>query len=274
MNSTPMITSKANAQVREIRRLKQAKYRQARKEYFVEGVRLVEEALQKSEHVLKIAYSPRLEETERGVRLLSLARQEVRTAEWLYASDEVVAAISDTQNHQGILAVLKMSEYTWEDLWSRAGIILLLHELQDPGNLGTIFRTAEAAGAAGMVLSPGTADPHSPKVVRASMGSILRVPFLSHPNMEEVIRTLYTKGYRILAADVHGGPPFWSIDFSLPTAVLLGQEGAGRPPSLRQASDGTFSIPMNPPVESLNVAMAAGLILYEALRQKTFHSTD
>ncbi len=262
-----MITSQSNAQVKEIRELKQAKYRQARGAYFIEGIRLVEEAMPKSSKVLKVAYSPRLEETERGTQLLCAARRLMPKAQWLYVSDEVMATLSDTQHHQGILAVMKAEPYAWEDLFPRPGLILLLHELQDPGNLGAIFRVAEAGGSAGLILSAGTIDPYNPKVVRASMGSLLRLPFRLQQNMEELFQTLRSRGRQILAADVHHGPPFWQIDFSCPTAVLLGQEGSGLPSSLLQAADGTFSIPMNPPVQSLNVAMAAGLVLYEALRQ-------
>lgn len=266
--SLAMITSKSNAQVKEIRELKQAKYRRIRGAYFIEGIRLVEEALPKSPKVLKVAYSPRLEETERGTQLLCAARRLMPKAQWLYVSDEVMATLSDTQNHQGILTVIKAEPYDWDDLFQRPGLILLLYELQDPGNLGAIFRVAEASGSAGLILSTGTIDPYNPKVIRASMGSFLRLPFRLQQNMETVFQILRSQGRRILAADVHHGAPFWEIDFSGPTAVLLGQEGSGLPSSLLKAADGTFSIPMNPPVESLNVAMAAGLVLYEALRQK------
>jgi len=263
-----LITSKSNAQVKEIRELKQAKYRQARGAYFIQGIRLVEEALLKSPKVLKVAYSPKLEETERGTQLLCAARRVMAKAQWLYVSDEVMATLSDTPSHQGILAVMPMEEYAWEDLFQRPGMILLLHELQDPGNLGTIFRVAEAGGAAGLVLSAGAIDPYNPKVVRASMGSILRLPFLADQKMDEAIRALRARGYRVFAAHREGDTSFWKVDFSRPTAILLGQEGGGIPPDLLDLADDRLWIPMNPPVESLNVAMAAGLILYEALRQK------
>lgn len=215
-------------------------------EYFVEGTRLVEEAFSKGRDVLKIVYSPRLEQTERGLKLLSLGRQKAKTAEWLYLGDEVLATLSDTRSHQGVLAVMKMEEYRWEDLFQMPGMILILHELQDPGNLGTIFRVGEAGGAAGFILSAGTLDPYNLKVVRASMGSLFRLPFLIQQNLDEVFPKLRSQGHRILAADVRGGSPFWNVDFSRPTAVLLGQEGSGLPSSLMQAVDGTFSIPMAP----------------------------
>jgi RNA methyltransferase, TrmH family len=263
-----MITSKSNSSVKEIRLLKQAKYRHARGEYFIEGVRLVEEALRQAVPLLKIAYSPRLERTERGAEVLSLAREKIPGAEWLHLSDELMATLCDTQTHQGILAVLKKRERSLEELWPKEGMIFLLHELQDPGNLGTIFRLADAGAAAGLILSRGTIDPYSPKVVRASMGSFWRVPFLEDQNLEETLGELRSRGYRIWATAVRGAPTFWEVDFSRPAAVLFGQEGAGLPEDLLQAADGLFTIPMAPEVDSLNVAMAAGLVIYEAMRQR------
>ena len=263
-----MITSKGNFKVKEIHLLKLAKHRESRREYFIEGVRLVEEALQVPGLFCQVVHSPRLEKTTRGADLLSLARRKVQESEWLYVSDDVMARICDTQSHQGILAVLKMKEGCWEEILKRERMILLLHNLQDPGNLGTIFRVAEAGEAAGVILSRDMIDPYNPKVVRASMGSLFRVPFLQDQEMEDCLGKLSSQGYRLWAAAVRGGPSIWEVDFSPPTAVLLGQEGSGLPPDLLEWTDGFFTIPMAPGVDSLNVAMAAGLVIYEASRQK------
>jgi TrmH family RNA methyltransferase len=263
-----MITSKSNSKINEIRLLKQAKYRHARGEYFIEGVRLVEEALQQAAPVRKIAYSQRLEKTGRGAELLSTARRKIPEVEWLYVSDEVLGTLSDTQSHQGVLAVLEKKERSWEELWQREGIIILLYELQDPGNLGTIFRVADAGGAAGLILGQGAMDPYNPKVVRASMGSLFRVPFLINQDLEDCLRKLRSRGYQIWATTLRSDRSLWAVDFSRPAAVLFGQEGAGLSKDLVAAADGSFTIPMSPSAESLNVAMAAGLVIYEAWRQK------
>jgi TrmH family RNA methyltransferase len=263
-----MITSKSNPKIREIRLLKQAKHRHARGEYFAEGVRLVEEALRQALPVSKVVHSPRLEETPRGAALLASARTRIPLSEWLYVSDEVMGSISDTQSHQGILAVLAKGEYTWEDLEKRDGVILLLSELQDPGNLGAIFRVAEAGQSAGLVLSPQSMDPYSPKVVRASMGSVFRLPFLVPRDMKGSLGILRSRGYRLWATGVRGGTSLWEADLTRPAAVLFGQEGTGLPEDLTRAADGLLSIPMAPVAESLNVAMAAGLVVYEAFRQR------
>ena len=269
-----MITSRTNSKIKEIRLLKQAKHRHARGEYFIEGVRLVEEALRQDLPIREFIYSPRAEETQRGAELLSSARKRMARAGWLYASDEVLGSLSDTQSHQGILAVLGVREYSWEDLGKREGMVVVLWELQDPGNLGTIFRVAEAGGAAGLILSRGTIDPYSPKVLRASMGSLFRLPFLVDQDPFEGLQILRSKGFRVWATAGRGGTPLWKANFMHPSAVLFGQEGAGLPRDFMEAADGLLTIPMGRDVESLNVAMAAGLVVYEAFRQQQVKRTD
>jgi TrmH family RNA methyltransferase len=264
-----MITSRSNPKLKEIRLLKQAKNRDGRGEYFVEGVRLMEEALRQAADIKKVVYSPRVEESPRGIALLSSARKKTSQAEWLYVSDEVMGSISDTRSHQGILAVIGKKEYTWEDLAEREGAVLLLWELQDPGNLGTIFRVAEAGGSAGLVLSRGSIDPYSPKVLRASMGSLFRLPFLVAQDLHHCLKCLRGKGRKIWATAGHGGTLLWEADLSQPGAVIFGQEGAGLPKNLQEGADELLTIPMNPPTESLNVAIAAGLVVYEGFRQRT-----
>jgi TrmH family RNA methyltransferase len=264
-----MITSKSNPKIKNIRLLKQAKYRQARGEYFVEGIRLVEEAFGSAQAIRQMVYGPRLENIPRGASLLSLGRKKYPSAEWFYVSDEVLDHLSDTQTHQGILAVLEKSEHVWEELRKKGGLVLLLCGLQDPGNLGTIFRVAEAGKCSGLILTEGTADPYNPKVVRASMGSLFRLPFLIDQDPGEALQTLRSLGYRIFSTSVEAGTSLWEADFSRPTAVLFGQEGAGLPAELVQGGDRILTIPMNPAVNSLNVAVSAGLVVYEAYRQKT-----
>ncbi len=151
-------------------------------------------------------------------------------------------------------------------------MVLLLCELQDPGNLGTIFRVAEAGGSAGLILSRGSIDPYSPKVVRASMGSIFRLPFLANQDPHDSLKVLRSKGYKIWATAGRGGTSFWEADLTQPGAVIFGQEGAGIPEDLMKAADGLLTIPMTPPTESLNLAMAAGLVVYERLRQRKARS--
>lgn len=269
-----MITSRTNPKIKEIRLLHQAKYREARGEYFIEGVRLVEEALGEAESVRQVLYSPRLGTAPRGEKLLSAARRKFPEAEWLEVGDEVLASLADTRTPQGVLAVLRKRRWSWEDLDPGKGPVLCFHALQDPGNLGAVFRVAESGGGAGLVLTSGSVDPYSPKVLRASAGSFFRLPFLIRPSPEAVLKELRDRGYRIWAAAASGGPSFWQADFSPPAALLFGQEGGGLPPEWQTGADGTLAVPMSPRSESLNVAMAAGLIVYEAFRQRAFQFTN
>ena len=263
-----MITSRTNPKIKEIRLLNRAKNREARGAYFIEGVRLVEEVLEQAGFVLQVLSSPRLEANSRGARLLSAARRRFQAAEWIEVDDDVLSSISDTRNHQGILAVLGKREWTWKDVETRPGPLFCFHDLQDPGNLGTIFRALEAGSAAGLVLTGGSVDPYSPKVVRASAGSFFRLPFLIFPSPAAILEEVRSRGYRLWATAASGHPSFWKIDFLEPTALLLGREGGGLPEEWKTQADGTLTIPMAPGIDSLNVAMAAGLIAYEAFRQR------
>jgi len=269
-----MITSRTNPKIKGIRLLKQAKHREARGKFFIEGVRLVEEALAEAASVRQVLYSPRMGTTPRGERLLTEARRKFQGAEWIEVEEETLASISDTRTPQGILTVLQKRPWTWKDVESRKGPVLCFHELQDPGNLGTIFRVMEAGGGAGLVLTSGSVDPYSPKVLRASAGSFFRLPFLIFSSPEAVLRELRSRGYRVWTASATGPSSFWEVDFAQPAAILLGQEGGGLPEEWRAQADGALTIPMAPKIDSLNVAMAAGLIVYEAFRQRTFQSED
>jgi RNA methyltransferase, TrmH family len=263
-----VITSRTNKRIKEIRLLQHAKHRQSRGEYFIEGVRLVEEALAEAGFVRQVLHSPRLQATLRGEKLLSSLRRKFQGAEWLAVDDRVLTSLSDTENHQGILVVLKKREWTWSALEQRKGLVLCFHELQDPGNLGAIFRVLDAGGGSGMILGSSSVDPYSPKVVRASMGSFFRVPFLIlRQSPEAILQELRSHGYRLWAATARGQKSFWEIDSFGSAAVLFGQEGGGLPEEWAAQADGTLSIPMTPPTDSLNVAMAAGLIVYEGFRQ-------
>ena len=139
------------------------------------------------------------------------------------------------------------------------GRLLCFHDLQDPGNLGTIFRVLEAGGGAGLVLTFGSVDPYSPKVVRASAGSFFRLPFLISPSPGTILQELRSRGYRIWAAAASGHPSFWEVDFSKPTAFLLGQEGGGLPEEWRTQADGALTIPMASGIDSSERGHGGGL---------------
>ncbi len=179
---------------------------------------------------------------------------------------ELLERSAHTESPQGALAVFRPRVFTLEEVLGGDGPVLLLDRIADPGNLGLILRTAEAAGAAGVVVSPGTADPCNPKCVRASAGSIFRFP-IAHADLDAAAAALAANGGRLFATSSHGGVVYTAADLSGRIGLLLGQEGGGLAPALLERFE-ALRIPTGR-VESLNVAMAAGILLYEARRQRT-----
>jgi TrmH family RNA methyltransferase len=178
---------------------------------------------------------------------------------------ELLERVAHTESPQGVLAVFRPRAFTLGEILSADGPVLLLDRLTDPGNLGLILRTAEAAGAAGIVASPGTVDALNPKCVRASAGSVFRLP-VAHAELDAAAAALQAAGARLFATSPHGGSEYTAADLTGRVGLLLGQEGAGLPQEWLERFEG-LRIPTGR-VESLNVAMAAGLLLYEARRQK------
>jgi TrmH family RNA methyltransferase len=178
---------------------------------------------------------------------------------------ELLERAAHTENPQGVLAVFRPRRFNLEEALAGDGPVLLLDRIADPGNLGLILRTAEAAGCAGVVVSPGTVDPLNPKCVRASAGSVFRLP-VAHADLVAAAAALARKGGRLFATSPHGGIEYTAADLAGRVGLLLGQEGGGLAPELLERFEG-LRIPTGK-VESLNVAMAAGVLLYEARRQR------
>jgi TrmH family RNA methyltransferase len=163
-----------------------------------------------------------------------------------------------------------MREHTVDELLlPDPGLIIIAHELQDPGNLGSIIRTAEAVGASGLAISPHTVDPYSSKAVRASMGSILRVPVVRIADITSFIRLCRQSGFQTAATLLTGDTSHFDADLRRPTAVIIGQEGGGLPKDIADHIDVRVRIPMYETIDSLNVATATAVFLYETLRQRT-----
>jgi len=178
-------------------------------------------------------------------------------------SEQVIKAASDTETPQGILAILPLKPLL---LPEEADFLIIADEIRDPGNLGTLLRTAQAAGADGFLLSPGTVDPFSPKVIRAGMGTHFRLPILSCS--WEKIREI-TDGLTIFGADMKEGSRIWDADLNLPLALILGGEAHGPGKHSRDLADAWMHIPMTDGSESLNAAAAGAVLMFEVLRQRT-----
>ena len=183
-------------------------------------------------------------------------------------TEEQMKKLTDTVTPQGILCVVRQPSYTVEDIINHPGqrLIMILEDIQDPGNLGTIFRTAEGAGASGIIMTKGCADLFNPKVVRSTMGSIYRVPFFVTDDIEQTISLVKNAQIEVFAAHLKGEHFYDEIAYK-DAAFLIGNEGRGLKDSTASLADTYIKIPMSGELESLNASMAAGILMYEHNRQ-------
>lgn len=260
------ITSKENSKVKHLRSLHDPKYRKSEQAFLIEGVKMVEEALRGDAGVSLVVAAPSLVR-HHGKALLKLA--EDRSREVLWVSEKLLDSLSESKTPQPVMAVVEMKEQSDDMLLNHpSGIIVIAHQLQDPGNLGTLIRTCEAAGAAGIAVAPNTVDPFNAKTVRASMGSILRLPMARISDASRFVRKCKEKGFQTVALTLDGGTTHFDNDLRKPTAVLLGQEGSGLPDDILLDMDQLVRIPMAGTIDSLNVAVSAAVFLYEIVRQR------
>lgn len=184
-------------------------------------------------------------------------------------TDELFRKMSDTKTPQGVLCVMQQYQYDLEKMLAApAPLLVLLEGIQDPGNLGTIVRSAEGAGVSGIVMSADTVDIYNPKTIRSTMGSVYRMPFLYTERLEDTIRGLQKRNVAVYAAHLQGAKIYDSCDCKKGTAFLIGNEANGLRQETAECADAAVKIPMLGKVESLNAAVAASLLLYEAARQR------
>ena len=263
-----LITSRQNPLVKELRRAFSQGEATRDGSLAVEGVRIIEEAVRSGLRFQAIIFS----ESGRG-HAARLLPQISAHAETLLLPDEVFVSAVSTETPQGVAALVKLKPARLENVIEQIASDLLLvgvAGLQDPGNLGTIIRSAEAFSARAVLLGEKTVSHFNPKVARASAGSLFRQP-LVHVNMKESIQALKQHGVRVLATSSHKGIPLPQTDFSGPCMIVIGNEGAGVPADILSVADDLLTIPHSPRVESLNAGIAASIVLYEAARQKAHH---
>lgn len=253
-----MITALSNPKIKEVTALqKKASLRKETGLFVVEGRRFAGEI--PPERAVMAFATEDFASSPEGTMLCRRLRAET-------VSSAVMEKMSDTRSPQGILAVVRMKLSSLEDLG--AGPLLILENVQDPGNIGTLFRTAEAAGAGGVIVSGDCADPYSPKVLRATMGAVFRLPFVISEDLPATLRKLQAAGTAVYAAHLKGEDLYTEAAFPEKCAFLLGNEGNGLSEEISALADRKIRIPMEGKTESLNVAVAGALLLYEARRQR------
>jgi TrmH family RNA methyltransferase len=258
------VAGRHNQRLKELRLAFRRAELTAQGECAIEGVKLLEEALRSGQHLDSVFFS----ESARPLAEKLLPQINART-EALVLPNALFNSIMPSDAPQGVAALLKLPAFSAVQLLDRSsdGPLVVAAGLQDPGNLGTILRSAEAFGAAGIFLTEGTVSPYNSKVLRGSAGSIFRLPFLQISSAE-LIPLLRARGVRLLATSSHKGIPLPQISWTLPLAIFIGNEGAGLSRELTRQMDETLAIPQLAQVESLNAGVAASIVLYEAARSR------
>ncbi|MCR5828974.1 MAG: RNA methyltransferase [Lachnospiraceae bacterium] len=248
------IESNSNKKIKELAALQRSKKERCSAGLFVlEGDRIIRDAVSSRRELVEAVF---VSETYAGQKGLPVD-------DAFIVSDSVLSHVCETVTDQGILATVRQEPLLRkeEELGDKDNI-LILEDIQDPGNLGTIIRTAEAAGVDAVIMSSGTVDIFSPKVVRSTMGSILRVPFTYAENMEETIGRLKNNGHEVYAAHLKGASDMRKTPFSPRRAIIIGNEGRGISEPVAMLADKRVFIPMHGEVESLNAAIAAAILMY------------
>lgn len=262
------ITSTSNAKVKRLVNLKKKrKARDEEKVFLVEGIRMFREM--PPEILREVYVSETFYKKEQGILGQFLPDGGGKKAAVVILSDTVFDYVSDTKTPQGILCVARQREYTLEEVaQGDCPHVIVLDRLQDPGNLGTIFRTAEGAGVTGIIMDQECVDIYNPKTIRSTMGSVYRMPFCYCGKLPDAVKLLKEKGIRAYAAHLDGERDYDEEDYRIPCAFLIGNEGNGLTQEIADLADTYIKIPMKGQVESLNAAVAASVLMFEAARQR------
>ena len=263
-----MIESIHNEQVKYVASLQRRKAREESQLFVIEGWRFVEEAVRRNAPIKKVYVCPEREPLEWQPLLKRLSERSIPFEE---VDERVLRKMSATEEPQGILAIVRQMNYAWSDLSiDPQTVLLILDGLQDPGNLGTILRTALASGVRHVCWTPGTVDIYNPKVLRSTMGAIFSLALLPVQQPEDILSFCRERGLNVFIGDIQGSSVYHTILTGGPLALIVGNEGKGPSPTFRGTDVHRVTIPMAQDVESLNVAIATGILLYEIVRQRDF----
>lgn len=267
-----MICSAQNPLIKEVKKLRQKKYREERGEFLLEGVRLVEEGV-KADRLKGVFFADALTETARGRQLLDMIEGlagDKKTVFLHQVSPQVIKTLAETENPQGIVAVACMEKISPAllDTGREEKPLLVIDGLQDPGNLGTLIRTAWGAGARAVVCLPGTVEPYNGKTVRSSMGGIFRVPVINGVEWGSLLEWLRRNEYCLVAGDPSAEKVYSAVLYPRKTALIIGNEGQGFVNVKPEQVHFRVRIPLHDGAESLNAAVAGGILLYEIIRMK------
>ena len=248
-----IITSKDNEIIKNIKKLKEKKYRLD--SYIVEGIKMVKEAINENQEIALIAIREdfKIDFDTKNIKTVTI-------------SNKIFNDISDVKTPQGILAVIKKNQNN--QIETNQEYILALDSLQDPGNMGTIIRTADSANINQIIINKTTVDPYSPKVIRSTMGAIYRTNIIEVEDLKATLKEMKLKGFQIITTDLKATQSIYDINYNNKTVVVIGNEANGVSQEILQTADKKVIIPMLGKTESLNASIAASIMIYEYVRQK------
>ncbi|MDD2620767.1 MAG: RNA methyltransferase [Syntrophomonadaceae bacterium] len=255
------ILSRENQKIKYASKLKNRKFRNSEHSFLIEGTKILEEALKCPEIIVRIF----VDQTK--VEEYQELSEKHKSLEWYSVDTKLIEYISDAKTPQGIVAIARQPRCLWDELIADSNLFILLDQISDPGNMGTIIRTAWAFGVDGILLTHKCVDPFSPKAVRSSMGGIFNVPIFSSFGRQN-IESLKEAGFSLMCSDLNTNNNYYSLDFNGKIVIVIGSEAHGVSNHIKTQCDIFFRIPTNPQVDSLNAAVASAIILNEAWKQK------
>ena len=257
-----IITSKDNESIKNIKKLKERKFRDLNNEYIIEGIKLIKEAIQEKAIIKRIVIC---EECLANNVIDDKLLYEIAKYDCLYVNKKIFESITDVSNPQGILAIVEKNNK--KPINYGEDIIVVLDDLQDPGNMGTILRTLDSANLSQIVVSKDTVDAYNPKVVRSTMGAIFRVNIIEANNLVETLKEMKKNKFKIMCTDLKAKKNIYEIDYNK-KILVIGNEANGISKEILDIADEKIIIPMLGKTESLNASVATSIIVYEYIRRK------
>jgi len=257
-----LITSKDNETIKHIKKLKEKKFREEYKEFIVEGIKMIEEAIQENAKIKSIIIC---DDCKTQGSIPNELMYEIAKLNCIYVAEKVFSTITDVINPQGIMAIIEKPENKENEIDYNESNFLILDNIQDPGNIGTILRTADSLNFKQIIVSKGTADIYNPKVVRSTMGAIFRIKVVEVENLVKTIKEMKKKEIKVYATDLATDKSIYNVDYEK-SAIVIGNEANGVSKDVLKESTERIKIPMIGKTESLNAAVATSVILYEVFR--------
>lgn len=259
-----VISSKENEIIKNIKKLKEKKYRDLNNEYIIEGIKIIQEAIQENAKIKRIIIC---DDCEKNSNISQEMMYEIAKYECIYVTNKIFTSLTDVKNPQGIMAIVEKNSSKEEEIDYNQDVIVALDDIQDPGNLGTILRTVDSIGINQILVSKGTADSYNPKVVRSTMGAIFRVKIIECEDLEKTLKEIKKHKFEILVTSLQTENSIYDIKYNK-KVIVIGNEANGVEEKIQNMADVKVKIPMLGKTESLNASVATGIMLYEYVRQK------